>query len=92
MHHVSCRLILLLGGFVVFFICFFTVITVRHRQTTRVTASASQCQCLCCIESLSAIIPDLSANSHGITGYASAQQQDIYDLQLFTDLKGFAGC
>ncbi len=44
MRHASCRLILLLGGFVVFFICFFTVhnvITVRRRQTTCSAASAS---------------------------------------------------
>jgi len=98
MHCFSCRLILLLGGFVVFFICFFTVhnvILVRHHQTTWVAASVSQCHCLCCICSLSAIIPDLSANSHGITrlspeeqGYASAQQKDMHNLQLFADLKG----
>jgi len=98
MHCVSCRLILLLGGFLVFFICFFTVhnvITVRLRQTTWFAASVSQCQRLYCICSLSTIIPDLSANSHGITaaspqerGYASAQEKDMHNLQLFTDLKG----
>lgn len=98
MHCVSCRLILLLGGFVVFFICFFTVhnvITVRHCQTTRIAACVSQCQRLCPVCSLSAIIPDLSVNSHGMTGVpykepgpASAQQPDMHHIQLFTDLKG----
>ncbi len=82
----------------VFFICFFTVhnvITVRHRQTTWVAASVSQCQCQCCICTLSAVIPDFSANNHGITlaspqerGFASAQEKDMHELLLFADLKG----
>ena len=89
MRRVLCRLILLLGGFVVFFICFFTVhnvIMVRHRQTAWIAASASAKASACvaskvCQPSFQTSQPTAMASQwHHLKKEVIATRKDMHDL------------